>query len=38
MQKVIAAEYGIHQVTVSKIQTGKQWRHVTASLMGIGRS
>ena len=28
MQKKIAAEYGIHQATLSKALSGKRWRHM----------
>jgi hypothetical protein len=28
LQKVIAAEFGVHQVLVSRIKTGKAWAHL----------
>jgi hypothetical protein len=28
LQRIIAAEYGVHQVLISRIKTGKAWVHV----------
>ena len=28
LQREIAADYGVHQVLISRIKTGKAWRHV----------
>ncbi|AET09804.1 hypothetical protein [Gordonia phage GTE5] len=28
-QRVIALDYGVHQVTISRIKTGKDWSHIT---------
>lgn len=27
-QRVIALDYGVHQVTISRIKTGKDWSHI----------
>ena len=29
VQRIIALDYGVHQVTISRIKTGKDWSHVT---------
>lgn len=28
VQRIIALDYGVHQVTISRIKTGKDWSHV----------
>ena len=35
--KLLAAEYGVYPSCISKIRTGKAWRHLTTTLGEIGK-
>ena len=32
-QRVIALDYGVHQVTISRIKTGKDWSHIESEVI-----
>ena len=33
VQRVIALDYGVHQVTISRIKTGKDWSHIASEVI-----